>query len=132
MNPKTVALQRRTRKFLARVIRFCESLPEHGAAERIKPQLLDSAGSADSNYRAACRARSRKELIAKIGIAIEEADEAKGWLEALLDVDLGDENQGTALAREADELTAIFVASRKTAEKNATAPRQVSQHNRKS
>jgi four helix bundle protein len=83
MNPKTVALQRRTRKFLVRVIRFCEPLPEHGAAGRIKPQLMDSAGSADSNYRAACRARSRKEFIAKIGVAIEEADEAKGWLEAL-------------------------------------------------
>jgi four helix bundle protein len=119
MNPKTVALQRRTRKFLTRVIGFSESLPEHGAAERIKPQLLDSAGSADSNYRAACRARSRNEFIAKIGVAIEEADEAKGWLEALLDVALGDKTEGTALAREADELTAIFVASRKTAEKNA-------------
>jgi four helix bundle protein len=118
MNAKTADLQKRTRRFLTRVIRFCETLPNHDAAERIKPQLLDSAGSADSNYRGACKARSRKEFIAKLGVAAEEADESKAWLEALVDVELGDAKEGSALAREADELTAIFVASAKTAKRN--------------
>jgi four helix bundle protein len=118
MNPQTAQLQKRTRRFLTRVIRFCETLPNHDAAERIKPQLLDSAGSADSNYRGACRARSRKEFLAKVGVAAEESDEAKGWLEALVEVGLGDQKEGSELAREADELTAIFVASAKTAQRN--------------
>jgi hypothetical protein len=62
MNPKAVALQERTRAFYKRVIRFTEGLPNHPAVLRIVPQLLDSAGSADSNYRSACRGRSTKEF----------------------------------------------------------------------
>jgi four helix bundle protein len=80
--------------------------------------LLDSAGSADSNYRSACRGRSTKEFIAKLGVAAEEADESKGWLLALLEADLADPNEAAALINEADELIAIFVASEKTARRN--------------
>jgi four helix bundle protein len=119
MNPKTVALRQRTQTFYIRVIHLCEALPRHLAAQRIAPQLLDSAGSTDSNYRAACRARSTKEFIAKIAVAAEEADESKGWLEALLAAGVPNEPETTALAQEADELTAIFVASEKTARRNA-------------
>lgn len=78
-------------------------------------QLIDSAGSADSNYRACCKGRSRKEFISKIGIAAEEADESLGWLLALRDAGLGDKTEVRELLREANELTAIFVASGKTA-----------------
>jgi four helix bundle protein len=116
MNPKALALQKRTRAFLRRVIRFAEELPDHVAVRRIVPQLLDAAGGAASNYRSACRSRSTKEFIAKIGVAAEEADESKGWLEVLVDANLADSLEATPLIREADELTAIFVASRKTAQ----------------
>jgi four helix bundle protein len=81
--------------------------------------LLDSAGSTASNYRSACRGRSKREFVAKLGVAAEEADETKGWLEALLDANLGDPDETAKLIKEADELTAIFVASQKTARKNA-------------
>jgi four helix bundle protein len=80
--------------------------------------LLDAAGSTDSNYRAACRARSRKEFIAKLGVAAEESDETEGWLQALFEASIGDATETAALIKEADELTAIFVASQKTAKKN--------------
>jgi len=119
MNPKAVALQKRTRAFHNRVITFVEQLPSHVAARRIIPQLLDSAGSTASNYRSACRGRSNREFIAKLGVAAEEADETKGWLQALLDAGLGDAAELAALVSEADELTAIFVASQKTARANA-------------
>jgi four helix bundle protein len=122
VNPKAEALQRRTRAFLKRVIEFCENLKGSAAVRRITPQLLDSAGSTDSNYRAACRARSRKEFIAKLGVAAEEADESKGWLQALLEANLGNRADGVALIKEADELIAILVASQKTARKNAEKP----------
>src|SRR5262245_44330189 len=115
MNPKALALQKRTRAFLTRVIRFCENLPSSDAARRITPQLIDSAGSTDSNYQGACRGRSKKEFIAKIGVAAEEADESKGWLEALLEAGIGNRDEAIALIQEADELTAILVASGKTA-----------------
>ena len=115
MNAKAWALQARTNQFFVRVIRFCESLPECPTTSSIRDQLLDSAGSTDSNYRAACRGRSRAEFIAKVGVSAEEADESKGWLEALFAVGYGEPQEAQALIREADELTAIFTSSQKTA-----------------
>ena len=118
MKPETKALQKRTHDFFVRVIALCESLPNTAAARSISEQLLDSAGSTDSNYRGACRARSRKEFIAKVGVAAEEADESLGWLEALRDGKLATGAEVIALIQEADELTSIFVSSHKTAEQN--------------
>ena len=119
MNSKAEALQKRIQAFVQRVIRFIEDLPNTLVAGRIAAQLIDSAGSTDSNYRAACRGRSRREFIAKLGVAVEEADESKGWLDNLRNAGLGDAVEAAILIREADEITAILVASRKTAIRNA-------------
>jgi four helix bundle protein len=116
MNPQADALKRRAHEFFVRVIALCQDLPKTAAANSIASQLADSAGSAASNYRAACKGRSRKEFIAKIGIAAEEADESLGWLEALRDAKLGNADEVIRLIQEADELASIFVASHKTAE----------------
>jgi four helix bundle protein len=102
MNPKAIALQERTHQFFLRVSRLCESLPANSTTASIIEQLTDSAGSTDSNYHGACRGRSTDEFISKVAVAAEEADESKAWLAKLL---------------EADELTAIFTASHKTAKK---------------
>ncbi len=118
VNAKAAELQQRTHHFFIRVIELCRSLPKGPDAVSISRQLLDSAGSTHSNYRAACRARSVKEFIAKIGIALEEADESHGWLEALRDARIGNPEAVGVLIQEANELTAIFVASRKTAVRN--------------
>lgn len=117
MNPKTVELQARTQRFATAVIRFCERLSKDAATQTIVTQLLDSAGSTDSNYRATCRARSRDEFISKIGVAAEEADESKGWLELLVASDRARIEDARDLIQESHELTAIFVASRKTAQR---------------
>ena len=121
MKPETIALQKRIHDFFMRVIALCGRLPNNAAARSISDQLLDSAGSTDSNYRAACRARSRKEFIAKIGVAAEEADESLGWLESLRDGKLATGDELSALIKEADELTAILVKSHKTADQNERA-----------
>ena len=118
MNPKALELQARTQRFAVSVIEFCERLPKDTATQKIVGQLLDSAGSTDSNYRATCRARSTDEFIAKIGVAAEEADESKGWLELLVRSGKVSQDAAAALLKEADELTAIFVASRITARHN--------------
>jgi four helix bundle protein len=127
MNSKALELQERTRAFAAAVIKFCDGLPEHVAVRSIVDQLLDSAGSTDSNYRATCRARSPEEFIAKIGVAAEEADESKGWLQLLVSSNFATTAQADALIQEADELTAIFVASRKTAERNRARRKELEQ-----
>ena len=100
------------------MIKLCKSLVDTPATRAICDQLLDSAGSTDSNYRAACKARSKKEFIAKVGVAAEEADESLGWLMALRDGDLVKPEVATPLIDEANELASIFVASGKTAAEN--------------
>ena len=117
MHPKTIALQARTQKFAAATIKFCDGLPKDGATQRIVLQLIDSSGGTDSNYRATCRARSRAEFIAKLGVAIEEADESKGWLQLLVASNRTSIELARDLIQEADELISIFVTSRKTAER---------------
>jgi len=112
MNPKALQLQDRKRRFASLVIAFCETLSQDPACRQIVDQLTDAAGATDSNYRATCRARSPDEFIAKVGIAAEEADETKGWLELLVRTGFASEGSARALIQEADELTAIFVASR--------------------
>ncbi len=107
MNPKAVELQ--------------------ATSENILDQLLDSAGATDSNYRATCRARSPDDFISKIGVAAEEADESKGWLQLLVKSKQATMEQAGALIQEADELTAIFVASRKTAQRRKAERERVRQ-----
>ena len=68
-----------------------------------------------ANYRAACRARSRAEFIAKIGVVEEEADETLFWLELIIDADLLKAKRIRPLMVEADEIVAIMAASRKSA-----------------
>jgi four helix bundle protein len=78
-------------------------------------QLLRSGTSVGANYRAACRARSKAEFIAKLGIVLEESDEAVFWLELLAEANVGSRERVQPLIEEADELTSIFVASLRTA-----------------
>jgi len=109
-----VDLKVRTKVFALRVIRAYRRLPSSDEARVIGRQLLRSATSVGANYRAACRARSRAEFIAKLGIVLEEADEAY-WLELLLETGILDHKRLDPLLREANELTSIFVSSLRTA-----------------
>lgn len=110
-------LKKRTKEFALSVIRFVSNLPNKREANIIAHQLLRSATSVGANYRAACRARSKDEFIAKIGIVEEEADESLYWLEILSESRLASGGELDKLIKEADELTAIFVTSRKSAKK---------------
>ncbi|MGB3543624.1 four helix bundle protein [Rubrivirga sp.] len=109
------AMKARTKAFALRVIRFCRSLPKSEETRIIKRQLLRSATSVAANYRAACRARSRREFASKMSIVLEEADETEFWLELLIEADLVDADRTRDLLNEAGELVAIFAAARHTA-----------------
>jgi len=80
----------------------------------IRNQLVRSATSAAANYRAACRAQTPLGFIAKLSIAIEEADETLLWLKLSVNVGLVRAEAVRPLAKEADEIVRILVASRKT------------------
>ncbi|PEN11278.1 four helix bundle protein [Longibacter salinarum] len=112
-------LQFRTRKFAVDVFRFCDNLPRTPAYRIVSRQLMRSASSVGANYRAACHARSRAEFISKLGIAEEESDESKYWLEILRDIDANErQSEIEHLYQEADELTRIIITSIRTAKKN--------------
>ena len=111
-------LQHRTRQFAVRVVRFCRTLPSSWEARRTGGQLIDAATSVYANYRATCRARSRAEFIAKLGVVAEESDECIGWLEPIGELDLEKGPELDWLRGESGELLAIFSKSQKTAKAN--------------
>jgi len=112
-------LKKRTREFALRVIRLCESLPSGRTADVIGRQLLRCGTSVGVNYRAACRARSTADFIAKLGIVEEECDECIYWMELLIDSGLVKPTLLEPLMNEADEILSIIIASIKTARKRA-------------
>ncbi len=108
-------LRDRTKKFALRIYRLFRSLPKTDDGRILGRQLLRCGTSVAANYRAVCRARSRDEFVSKMGIVNEEADETVFWLEFLADTGLVPKPRLEPLLGEANELVAIFVASRKTA-----------------
>lgn len=108
-------LKARTKKFALNIIQLIETLPKNQIGKVISNQILRSATSVGANYRAACRARSSKDFISKIAIVEEEADETVYWLELINESGLNKSEILAELIKEANELTAIFTATGKTA-----------------
>jgi four helix bundle protein len=119
MQSQPEQLRDRTKAFALRVIRLFRSLPHQTDPQVLGKQLLRCGTSVAANYRAACRARSKAEFVARIAIVAEEADEAVLWLELLIESGIIKSELTMGLLREAKELTAILTASRQTARKSA-------------
>lgn len=113
MNPKD--FKARTRAFALRIIRLAESLPNTPTANVIRNQMLRCGSSVGANYRAACRAKSKRDFAAKMGIVEEEADETVYWIELLIDAGIVKLARVAELLKEADEILSITVSSIKTA-----------------
>lgn len=108
-------LKKRTKIFAHNCIKITELVPNTYLANHIKGQLIRCSTSVAANYRATCVAQSKASFIAKISIVIEEVDESNFWLEFAMDEDLIKKDKVDYLLKESSELTAIFMASRKTA-----------------
>ena len=108
----------RTKKLALRIIRLIEALPKNQTGEIIGRQLLRSGMSVGANYRAACRGKSSADVINKLSIVEEEADETAFWLELIIDSGIRTETQIRPLLGEAGELVAILASSRKSAVAN--------------
>lgn len=111
-------LKKRTKQFALRVMKMVGALPNDSVGRAIGNQLIRSGTSVGANYRAACRARSKAEFIAKVGIVIEEADESGYWMELIVEGDLLPLDKVELLLDEANQITAIMVASRKSAQQS--------------
>jgi len=104
----------RTKKLGIAVIGLVDKLPRTVAAEALSKQIIRSSTSAGANDRAACRAKSTPDMINKLKIVEEEADETAFWLEVLTESKILNQVQVAVLAKETDEILAMTIASIKT------------------
>src|SRR5438552_1278350 len=112
---RTDALKARTKDFAIRIFHLVEALPKSLQGRAVANQIIRSGTSVAANYRAACRARSKREVIAKLGTVEEEADDSAFWLELIIETGLLPITKLKPLLREADEIVSIMAASRKSA-----------------
>ena len=117
-------LLQRTKQFALRIFKLVGVLPQTIQGRAVAAQLIRSGTSVAANYRAACRARSKPEFIAKLGVVEEEADERAFWLELIIETGLLSAAKVTPLLTEAGEIVAMMASSKKTAAKSQIANRK--------
>jgi four helix bundle protein len=117
-------LLERTKRFGLRIFKLVGALPQTIQGKAVASQLIRSGTSVAANYRAACRARSKPELVAKLGVVEEEADESAFWLELIIETHLLSAAKVRPLLIEAGEIVAMMASSKKTAAKSQIANRK--------
>ena len=117
-------LLEQTKQFALRIFRLVGALPQTIQGKAVVAQLIRSGTSVAANYRAACRARSKAEFVAKLGVVEEEADESAFWLELIIETDLLSLGKVKPLLIEAREIVTIMAPSKKTAAKSQIANRK--------
>jgi four helix bundle protein len=113
-------LKLRSNQFAHACVKLAISLSKNELGNHIRKQLIRCATSTAANYRAASLGQTKKNFISKLSIVIEEADECIFWIEFLAEEKLSTETNYRLILKEATELTAIFITSRRTAEKSVT------------
>jgi len=114
----------RTKQFGLRIFKLVAALPQTIQGRAVASQLIRSGTSVAANYCAACRARSKPDFIAKLGVVEDEADESAFWLEFIIDTGLLSAVKVRPLLTEAGEIAAIMASSKKTAAKSQIANRK--------
>jgi four helix bundle protein len=104
-------LRVRTKSFALRVIKVYTSLPNSTLAQVLGRQLLRSGTSVGAHYREAFRSRSSAEFVSKIEVGLQELEEAKYWLELLIEARIVPAKRMATLCSEAEELTAILTSA---------------------
>jgi four helix bundle protein len=112
-------LRGRTRDFALSIIRLYTSLPKSAEAQVLGRQMLRSGTSVGAHYREARRSRSTAEFMSKLQGGLQELEETAYWLELLLAAGIVPSDLISPIAREADQLLAIFVTTVKTAKQRA-------------
>ena len=109
--------KKRTKQLALRIIKVVDALSKNRTADVIGRQLIRSGTSIGANYRAACRGKSTADVIAKLRIVEEEADESAYWMELIIESGLVSEARLLELMQETNEIIAMTVASIRTLQK---------------
>jgi four helix bundle protein len=108
-------LKTRIRTYAVRCLKLVASFPRNQSGSVVGYQLTKAATSSAANYWSACRARSHKDFVNKLGIVEEELDESMFWVDFAPDAGLTTRELVQPLLCEANELLAIVSASHQTA-----------------
>jgi four helix bundle protein len=111
-------LRQRTLRYALRILAFCRQLPDTWDAREIGRQLLRAGMGVAGNYWSACRGRSDREFIARLGVAVDETEESVLWLTAIRQSGIRDDIETKDLLAEGREMRAILSKSHKTAREN--------------
>jgi four helix bundle protein len=114
-------LKKRLKELAVRTARLCMKLPPTIINKVYTGQVIRSSSSSASNYRAACRGKSKADFINKLRIVEEELDETMFFYEMIAEFNPEHKDVLRELYKEADELLSIMVASINTANKNKVA-----------
>ena len=118
MNQWREEMKARTHKFSVDVLLLLQTIPERTDTRRVKDQLAGAASGLDLNWRAACRCPVTQRVHPKLGIVLEEADEAEGCLDTIWDSRLSTSDDAKRLRAESKELRSIFAKASRTANNN--------------
>ncbi len=108
----------KSKAFEIRIINFYKHLNEEKREYILSTQLLRSGTSIGANCREAARGQSKADFVAKMNIALKEADETAYWLELLYATDFVTQVQFQSIYNDAEELIKLLVSIIKTAKQN--------------
>src|SRR5438309_1572288 len=111
-------LRERTLRYALRILAFCRQLPDTWDVRELGRQLLRAGMGVSGNYWSACRGRSDREFVAKLGVSVDEAEESVLWLTAFIRSGIRKDGETKALLGEGEQLRAILSRSHKTAKEN--------------
>ena len=119
MNERKYDLEERLLKYLVRIIKIVEQLPNTRTGNHVAGQLLRSGTSPYPNHGEAQAAESPKDFVHKLRISLKELRETKRWLKLIQSVPLVKIRECmNDILQETEELIKIFVSSIRTADKN--------------
>ncbi len=108
-----IAVRDRLKSFAVEVLNLSENFPGSTRAKVVNYQLTKSGTSVYANYRAALRARSKREFFSKMSIVVEEADETEMWLDLIMESGILARPRVKPLYDESLELLKILAKMRK-------------------
>ena len=110
-------LKERFRGFSLRILRMVDAMPHTVSSLAIAKQIVRSGTSPAANYRAACYAKSSKDIVNKLKMVEEELDDTQYWLSLISDAEILLHSRLEPLYEECSELLNIVASAIITAMK---------------
>ena len=108
----------KSKAFAVRIIRFYKYLTEEKKEFVLSKQILRSGTSIGANIRESYSAQSKADFIAKLYIALKEANETSYWLELFCESEIINTEEFESLNKDLEELIALLTATIKTSQEN--------------